>query len=369
MNTTIGILSAVRKPDSEATSVYPSASLAVGRERIWRWFLKVMGGRAERSAFLSKDGGPLRPHFQRIVESFFAGYRAALNTRSISHLKSELSRIEPGHRGFAFEGAGMALMALDVSTRSDARRFREAVHLTPSHIYLLHVGAGWAFARSRRLEKRTLDRFDPVLRWLIIDGIGFYEGYFGRSGSMSTLRQRLSPAGARAFDQGLGRSLWFTAGADPAGISAAIDRFGGERHRDLWSGVGLAAAYAGGAEDCSVASLRHLSGRFHLHLAQGVAFAAEAHLRACNQVPPYTEMTCRLVCDLSAAEAASLTRHAALRLPGDGVIPAYEVWRSRLRQLIAHHLFRVAGADDDAQPPGDPQPAGKRATVTVCRQP
>ena len=86
-----------------------------------------------------------------------------------------------------------------------------------------------------------------LLRWLVVDGYGFHEGYFHWRKWMGRSRRPrwLSSYACRVFDQGFGRSLWFVKGGDVASITAAIRTFSEERHADFWSGVGLACTYAG----------------------------------------------------------------------------------------------------------------------------
>src|SRR5262249_34688127 len=143
-----------------------------------------------------------------------------------------LNQIEAEHRGFAFEGAAMAISLQDkLSLR--AKAFQSFVDgVGRQHIYMVHVGAGWAFARLPWLRTRietVIRNLHPVLRWLVIDGFGFHEGYFHWKNQPGSERcvpgffePRLSEHGRHVFFQGLGRSLWFIKGANVKAISSAI---------------------------------------------------------------------------------------------------------------------------------------------------
>ena len=132
------------------------------------------------------------------------------------------------------------------------------------------------------------------------------------------------------FDQGLGRSLWFVDGADATRITETIARFSQSRQPDLWSGVGLACVYAGGAAAESVELLLRNAGSYQPQLAQGAAFAAKARLRADN-LTTETQISCRILCGMSAEDAAQLTDLALSDLPDENPVPAYEVWRQRIQ--------------------------------------
>lgn len=300
-------------------------------------FLSIPEGEAgfSRRGFFCPDAA-VRARLERVGASFLAGYHAALADEGQEALAERLSAVDPGVRGFAFEGAGMGLELLDrFALRGGDRLLRFLGGVGAPHRYTIHVGAGWAMARTPFGLRGRVRRLDPLLRWLAYDGYGFHEGYFHwpsyRAGRPAP--RRLGGYARRAFDQGLGRSLWFVAGADAGRIASAITGFEEARRADLWSGVGLACAYAGGATRSGIVALREMAGRYAPHLAQGAAFAAAARRTASN-LECHTELACSLLCEKSAEEASRATDTALRHLPPDGATPAYEVWRARVRQLL-----------------------------------
>jgi enediyne biosynthesis protein E3 len=299
-----------------------------------RW---ILGIGAEEASFARRGfrGGDTttRRHLERAGRTFLRGYHAALEEDRAARLASRLNELEPELRGFAYEGAGMGLTLLDRLTPWNRGRFREFLAGPGAvHAYMVHVGAGWALAQLRLRVVRALTQFDPLLGWLAIDGYGFHQGYFGwkRTVERRWVPDRLSGYARRVFDQGLGRSLWFIDGAEVTRIDATIAGFPASRRADLWSGVGLACAYAGGVPEEAVARLSVLAGPDHPHLAQGVAFAAKARQRAGNPAA-HTELACRVICGMSADEAAGLTDQALADLSDSDGWPAYEVWRGSIR--------------------------------------
>lgn len=276
-----------------------------------------------------------RDRLELAGRTFLLGYHEALDDAGPSEdLVHKLIGVEPEFRGFAFEGAAMGLTLLDqLSLRHRGRLCDFLKGSGASHAYMIHVGAGWAFARLHRDIERSSAQMDPLLRWLVVDGYGFHEGYFRWRRYLGAHKypRRLSNFGRRVFDQGFGRSLWFVNGAEVDEIRATIQTFHPVRHADLWSGVGLACAYAGGIGRPSLDALR-VAARPHVsHLAQGVAFAAKARQRAGNPALQ-TELACAALCGLSANEAAGVTDAALENLPPDShEEPAYEVWRRRIR--------------------------------------
>jgi len=281
------------------------------------------------------DFTAVRERLEGVGGSFVAGYHAALEESApetaAARIDAELDR---EFRGFAYEGAGMALALLDTLTpwRTD-RLARFLAGPGDPHTYLVIVGAGWILARLPLSPERLLARLDPVLGWLALDGYGFHEGFFHwpRSVARQEVPRKLRGYARRGFDQGLGRSLWFVDGADVRLLPRTIGAFPAGRQPDLWAGLGLAAGYAGGRGRADLEELRRAAGAYAPELAQGTVFAAKARQRAGNIVPP-TELAAEVICGLSAAEAAAVSDAALPGLPaGRPDEPAFEVWRRRIQ--------------------------------------
>ena len=290
---------------------------------------------AGRRGFRGGDAR-VRERLETVGRVFVHGYHTALDVPVPDRLPERLDEVAAEDRGWAYEGAAMALALLDeLVPWSRSRLVTFARGPGADHVYMVYVGAGWALARLRRRPDRARRRYDPILGWLALDGYGFHEGYFhwpryeGGEGPPARLRGYAR----QAFDQGLGRSLWFVGGADAAWIAETVASVDPARRADLWGGVGLACAYAGGAERETVEALSSLAGPFRPHLAQGAAFAAKARARA-GGAAAHTAMAVEILCGCSDRRAAAITDEALSGLRENGTAPAYEVWRSRIRDAF-----------------------------------
>jgi enediyne biosynthesis protein E3 len=272
-----------------------------------------------------------------VVESFVAGYNYAIAPwagQDPADLPAEL-------RGFAVEGAAMSSALADIMTFSGGRRLRALSHDYGDHYaHLIHVGAGWAFARLRRQPWRGVRFGEPVLRWLAWDGWGFHQTFFGAHEILE--RQFLEPAARGEVrpirDQGAGRALWFYAGADPARIAAIIGQFPEPRRSDLWAGIGLAASYTGAQPPAVVEKLARAADGYRDHLAQGSAFAAKAHLLA-GQVPAASARAIEVLAGVQPAIAAGWTDACFREVAADGgdSVTTYQRWRARIRDAFLQH--------------------------------
>jgi hypothetical protein len=288
--------------------------------------------RFDRRGFPTDVPG-IRERLERAGTAFVDGYNAALvERRDPARLMETLDALPLDLRGFAYEGASMALALVDILVRG--RQWRRLFELAPQHVYLMLVGVGWAMARLhlRALPKLARDLDDAS--WpLVYDGYGFHQGFFHAAQYVRGQgRPPLRGYALRAFDQGLGRSLWFVEGASPARIESTISAFDAARREDLWSGAGLACGYAGGLDASGLAELRALAGAHRGALAQGVVFAAAARVRAGNS-DGETARACRAVCALEPAEAHALGVDALAN--ADAGPLRYESWRRNIAASFA----------------------------------
>jgi hypothetical protein len=284
---------------------------------------------------------------------FLLGYTVALEDPDPVPLATELGRVDAEYRGFAFEGAGMALSLLDRVMPTPGRRLHAFLSGPgAAQVYMVTIGAGWAWARLGSRVRRPLRELDPVLCWLAFDGYGFHETFFH---THRTIDDQIYPTpitgyARRAFDTGLGRALWFACCADPDEITARIQRFTPDRHAEIWAGIGLAASYAGGRDDDALAYLRELSSEHRGSLAQGAAFAAKARQRA-GTPAPHTDRAIIQLCRTTADEASQLcdSEHAALSMLDRDYRPEprFETWRAGVR-------INFERAFDSVGPPPDP---------------
>ena len=326
--------------------------------------LRLFGISPDETKFARRGFPAADPAVQRHLETagrnFVNGYNAALANPQAVTLAAALDNLDGLYRGFAFEGAAMALALLDLVTPWNRRRLHRFIDSPAGdrHVYMLHVGAGWAVARhpwAKRHFERAMQRFHPLYRWLLLDGYGFHEGFFHTAeyvGARAT-PGRLSHHAARVFDQGLGRSMWFSQGGDPKRLAAVVSGFPVQRQDDLWSGVGLAATYAGGVDRDLLEDLQGRAAEHAPQLAQGAAFAAKARLRAGNFVP-HTELACDVFCGMPAEDAAAITDDCLRELPADGTESAYQVWRTRIRRRLEAEKEKISRQRIAAQAPASP---------------
>lgn len=283
-----------------------------------------------------------REHLEAVGAQFLTGFAHAMGARNPIEATGMLETVERDLRGFAYEGAAMGFAILD-GLAGGRRVDQFLAGPAARHVYLVHVGVGWAMARLPQWRRPAIRPADPLLGWLALDGYGFHQAYFHTTRYVPTHRRERfgpwpgDPTGrwtGRVVDQGVGRALWFVAGAEPDRVADTIARFPTNRHEDLYSGVALAATYAGGATRRALARLRGHGGAYAPAMAQGSAFGAEARERA-GLTTASTGVATDVFCGATPAQAAAVTRTALAGLDPDGPVPAYQAWRRRIAEQFA----------------------------------
>lgn len=277
-----------------------------------------------------------RAHLEAIAHTFVDGYHAAQLFGPSLSLSRSLGRQDASLAGFGFEGAAMALALVDRLVpwrRGRAARWSAlAAGEGASFLYLLHIGAGWADARLRRRPWLTRTSERDTLRWLAIDGYGFHRAFFDwRATAAGRPAPRVIPAAARpVFDQGVGRALWFGCCAEPRRVQATIAGLDAARHADLWSGVGLASAYAGRRQSGAASELLALAGSHRAEVAQGIAFAAEARALQGALDGAIVE-ACEAAWGAPVEHVAAAVRAARAARGHTGSLDDYLAWRTAIR--------------------------------------
>ena len=202
---------------------------------------------------------------------------------NIPALIEYLENAEPEFRSIAYESASMALAIKNFEACTFPAGWLDFAN-GPAllHKAQVYVGLGWAIAKLSLPFLETVKELDTPLYFRIADGCGYYDGSFRRR--QTVLSQQLPaylPAAALPmYDQGVGRSIWYTAKTDINKIHSLIETFPVSRQADMWRGIGIAVAYVGGCSEEDLKTLLQYAGTNGPQLACGAALAARSRMLA-----------------------------------------------------------------------------------------
>lgn len=283
---------------------------------------------------------------ESIGKTFLRGYNLILSARSLAEFERAMAQEPALLRGFFVEGGAMGSALVDSIPfrRPMLGKFR--ARFEERYPLLVHAGTGLAMSKLSWREKAIVGALDPFYRWLAYDGMGYHNVYFQQEKTLNSPKRKLAGYASHAYDQGVGRGIWFVSGADIGKAAALVDGMTADRRADLWSGIGLASCYAGPADENIFMDGYRRAGPNGEWFAQGIAFACSA--RIADQSMPKTiseaiNMLWGMEPEALAALVEELRLHVAAGTRSDR--PRYEAWRQAVADAFVESVTERTRGD------------------------
>ncbi|MDJ0697858.1 MAG: DUF1702 family protein [Mastigocoleus sp. MO_167.B18] len=273
--------------------------------------------------------------------AFIKGYNTALEV-GLSHiLLSEIQSLDINLRGFAYEGASMGLAMIDYIGFGKQSRFQKFVDRNPNYKVLIHVGAGFVISVFNQDIEKSLSSMEPMQRWWAMDGYGFHHGItkWKQSVHKQIVPKKVIGYARRAFDRGLGRSIWFLLCGDINRIVEQLQKFPESRRADMWSGIGVGSTYAGGVSKETLENVKAAAGSYRSYVSLGCTQAARDRYLG-NNIVEHNDLACSVYCGMSTESVAKMTIEVMEDLNIDTKEkvfveqPIYEIYREKIRTKL-----------------------------------
>lgn len=225
-----------------------------------------------------------------------------------------LENTEKEFRSIAYESASMAIALKDFENNQDLNNWLFYAKVPALiHEAQVYVGLGWAIAKLNLPFLSVVKKLEFRLYYRVADGCGYYDGTFRQRQTVINrqLPVYLPEVAMPIYDQGVGRSLWYTSNADINMIRSKVEHFPASRHADLWRGIGIAVAYVGGCDEDTLKILLQYAATNRIQLACGAALAARSRMKA-NSMTIDTDQCSRLWFTLTASEANMFSSDPAI---------------------------------------------------------
>ena len=246
------------------------------------------------------------------IESIFAIFQVAQENASkiedISELIKKLEETSIEFLSVAYEGAAMELALRDFSEGDKIDRWKALLERSKKHACQIYIGMGWAIAKEKRFPISFLEQLNYNMQYRIWDGCGYYDGIFRQRYVIKGQNRfdYIEEKNFQAYDEGLGRSLWYFCKGDVTKAAEMIQPFSLERHSDLWRGVGCALSYVGGFEEKTLIELHSAAKQYKTQLGIGAAMVAKSRTDA-DCVTNEIELACSIFNQLTAEESMKIT--------------------------------------------------------------
>lgn len=223
-------------------------------------------------------------NIQRIEQIFREVQEQYKPELPLHQLSEKLNQYELRFRSVAYEAASMCIALRDLKnsdfTLSAWKKFAENYSLYATQIY---IGLGWALAQEEISFSNILPLPSQRCAMKVPDGFGYYDGMFRKRRS---IHQQALPDflheenWLHSYDNGLGRSMWYSQHGDIGVVKSIISKFPETRQPHIWQGLGTAVAYAGGADEHKLLEIFVASGNFRTHILTGALSAQRSRAEA-----------------------------------------------------------------------------------------
>ncbi|MBK5286721.1 MAG: DUF1702 family protein [Bacteroidia bacterium] len=268
---------------------------------------------------------------ENIRTIFQGGKKFAAECDDINVLIKHLENLPPEFRSVAYEGASMSSAIKDFSSGNELKLWNSLLSISLHHAGQVHIGLGWAIAEVRPGDLSFMKTINPKIEFRVWDGSGYYDGIFRQRQTFQnqTRQENISENNFRAYDEGVGRSVWYNCKGDAAKVTDMIQTFSTARHADLWRGVGIACSYVGGADETILKKLFSLAQNNSVQLSIGAAMVAKSRTHA-NIITKDVELACNVWCNLSVQGAMFLAVKA------ESSADSFESFISQLETEVAN---------------------------------
>jgi len=227
---------------------------------------------------------------------------------SISEIADYLNSFDKEFRSIAYEAAAMNLALIDLKRDGKLTLWFHLLNeIGAKHAIQTHVGLGWAFAQEQLNPVTYLNELEEMLRYRVLDGYGYYEGIFRRRKSIVN-QQAIETEDTNvsaAYNQGLGRSIWYISKGDIDVAKSMLDKFPANRLNDLWRGLGIAITYVGGCSQDYLQVIFEKGSTFQIDLATGAAMTLISREEA-NSITTDAILTCKVLCNKNADQILTI---------------------------------------------------------------
>jgi enediyne biosynthesis protein E3 len=268
-----------------------------------------------------------------VANTFLDGFMVAMEAPGQS-VQKEISTLPKTERGVCYEGAAAGKTVRDLTANNDLYEASALLREEESYSFLLYLGIGEAMAQLK-LPPQLCNAVAKE-RWSgqIIEGYGFFDGYFNWYDALVHQKypQGLEPGLKAAYDQGIGRAIYFVTNCDPVQMRDMIACYAPERRSEIWSGAGIPVAYVGGLSERELKKFLNFAGPYRAELMQGVLLGASARARQ-NVIPDHTELACNVMCGDSTLDAVNYTDRLSQLLTDREQYSMFE-WQTLVRRAL-----------------------------------
>lgn len=245
---------------------------------------------------------------EKIKHLFQEAQERALQSDNLLELNAYLQKTDKEFLPVVYEGAAMAMALQDFSDGTSISKWKNFLDSSPRYACQIYIGMGWAVGKEQKNNLPFLGELRRNMQFRLWDGCGYYDGIFRQRNTLKGQKraENILPENFQAYDEGVGRAIWYASKGDHLKVKELILQFSADRHADLWRGIGIACCFVGGFDEGLLKDLLDAAGNHSVQLSIGAAMVAKSRIEA-DCMTEETELANRILNNMSAKDAMAIT--------------------------------------------------------------
>ncbi len=272
-----------------------------------------------------------------ISKTFQISKQMGFQNTTWDEFKVFLEKQDLFYHALVFEGASMGYAQYDKYNNGRLTEWKKFTEKTPKAFNTFNfIGLGWALAKWTDFDLTTLKDVDVKMYWRTFGGWGYHDAIFKKSLIFNKMDRahRVPLEYVNAYDEGIGRLIWYESRADLQKMMDLVSRFDKSRLPDIWRGIGIAVSFVGAYDLDFFKKILNFTGDFRLSFNIGSALAAKA-LDSTHTVNNEVEGAFSYMFDKSISEIAQMTIKLENETTSDDY---YSKWLQKMHHNMVSYI-------------------------------
>lgn len=273
----------------------------------------------------------------KISETFQASKQIGFNNTTWDEFNEFLNKQDVFYHALVYEGASMGYSQYDKFNNGRLIAWRKFANKTPKAFNTFNfIGLGWALAKWTDFDLSTLDDIDAKIFWRIFGGWGYHDAIFKKALIFNKMERgiRVPAEYANAYDEGIGRLIWYESRSDLEKMMDLVSRFDKSRLPDIWRGIGIAVSFVGAYELNYFKDILNCAGEYQNNFLIGSALAAKA-LNSTRTISDEVEAAFKYMFNKSISEIAQMTIKLENETTSDDY---YSKWLQKMHHNMVSYI-------------------------------
>jgi len=276
----------------------------------------------------------IKNRISRISETFQASRQLGMENASWEQFMSFVENQDKLFHSTVHEGASMGYAMYDKHNYGELNVWKKYMkQFGLKYGGFIRTGLGWTLAKWNEIDYSFLKDHDPLSHWRFFDGWAYHDAIFKKSLIVAQMKRvsNLPSKYFSAYDQGIGRNLWYLSKGEINPLLELTSKFDVDRQEHLWRGIGIAIIYVGAYDQKYFTEVYKASESFKIQFKTGCAMAFNS-LKYSESSNQDLESTSKLLFNKSVSEVIKMIEISESNIESDD---PYNQWLKKMNEQFS----------------------------------